>query len=70
MKGFTAYLAMMCVLIAAAALHYVLYDILKDIGLPLVQIVYLSHFCFYAALSVLFLAFPRIVQKGGMYADL
>ena len=67
MKSFAVYLGLGVVLIALSALHYVLYDILKDAGLPLVQVVYISHFCFYAALSVMFLAFPKIVQKTGMY---
>lgn len=69
MKTFAWYIAIAFFLVAAAALHYLFYELLEDIGLSEVQIVYLSHFAFYAALSFMFLAFPRLARLGGIYGQ-
>jgi hypothetical protein len=64
---FSLYIAISFALIAAAALQYVLYEALEDAGLPVLQIIYVSHFFFYAALSLLFLSFPKLARLGGIY---
>lgn len=67
MQSFARYIAVAFSLIALAALYYLLYEILEHAGMPDVQIIYISHFLFYAALSVMFLAFPRLARLGGIY---
>jgi hypothetical protein len=67
-KGFTGYIAVAFVLIAAAALDYILYELLEEFGVPDVQIIYISHFLFFAALSLMFLAYPKLAKPKGIYA--
>lgn len=69
-KDFAIYIAIAFVLVTASALQYSLYEVLEHAGLPVYQIVYIGHFLFYAALSFIFLAFPKLVQRVGIYADL
>lgn len=68
MKSFAWYIVVAFTLVTAAALHYLLYEILEHLGMPDVQIIYISHFLFYAALSLMFLAFSRLANLGGIYA--
>ena len=69
MRDFVNYFIAAFVLIAISALQYVLYDKLLDLGMPMLQVVYLSHFLFYGALSLIFLAFARLTNLGGVYGD-
>ncbi len=68
MKSFAQYISVAFVLVAAAALHYLLYEVLEHAGMPEMQIIYVGHFLFYAALSLMFLAFPRLAKLGGIYS--
>jgi len=69
-KTFSIYLSIGFFLLLASALHYSLYEVLEHAGLPDYQIIYIGHFLFFMALSVLFLAFPKLVQKSGIYTKL
>lgn len=70
-SAFAKYLSASIILIMLATVPYIFYDFLQiNFGLPLYQIMYLSHFFFYASLSLLFLAFGRMKIKGGIYEDL
>lgn len=69
MTNFVNYFIAAFALIAVSALQYVLYDVLLSIGIPTTQIMYVSHFLFYGALSLIFLAFARLTNLGGVYAD-
>jgi hypothetical protein len=69
--GFTRFLLVAISLIMLSTVPYIFYDLLEEtFGLPIYQIMYLSHFLFYAAVSWVFLAFGRIKISGGVYADL
>jgi hypothetical protein len=67
MHSFAGYIAVAFVLIAASSLHYSLYELLEHAGVPEMQIIYINHFLFYAALSLMFLAFARLSKLGGIY---
>ena len=70
MRGFTAYLVGGLVLILVAILPNIFYDFLSDVGIPSYQSIYASHFLFYGALSLFFLAFKKLSYMGGVYEDL
>lgn len=57
-------------LIGFSSLQYVLYEVFLSLGIPLFRIVYTSHFLFYGALSLMFLAFVRLAQLGGIYTEI
>ncbi len=58
-------------LIGIAALINVYYEVLVDkFNVPEFQVIYLSHFVFYGALSVIFLAFGNMHNLGGIYQGL
>lgn len=66
--GFVNYLLAAYALIALSATQGIYADILvRDLGIPLIQIIYVSHFTFYAALSFMFLAFVKFANLGGLY---
>jgi hypothetical protein len=67
MRSFAGYISAAFFLVTASALHYLLYEILEHLGMPELQIIYVGHFLFYAALSLIFLAFPRLAMMGGIY---
>lgn len=67
---FTRYLITAIILIGLATLPYIFYDLLSvSFGIPIFQLIYLSHFFFYVALSLVFLAFGKVVVSGGLYED-
>lgn len=68
MHDFAGYIAVAFGLIAVSAMHYSLYEILEHAGISEMQIIYIGHFFFYAALSLMFLAFPKLATLGGIYA--
>lgn len=68
MKQFSGYLVVAFILVAGSALYYLAYELLEELGLPDTQIIYISHFMFYAALSLMFLAYPRLAKPQGLYA--
>lgn len=70
-KTFSAYMSAGIALIVLATLPYIFYDLLESqFKIPVFQIMYLSHFFFYASLSLMFLAFGRITALGGELEDL
>lgn len=58
------------VMIALAALPNVFYEHLEHLGFEEIHSIYLSHFTFYAALSVMYLAYDRVQDLGGLHKDL
>ena len=69
MVGFVNYFIAAFVLITISALQYVFYDVLEGLGMPDFQVVYVSHFLFYGALTLMFLAFVRLTDLGGIYKE-
>ncbi|MFA6519523.1 MAG: hypothetical protein WCT41_01715 [Candidatus Paceibacterota bacterium] len=70
MHGFTTYLLGGLVLLLIAILPNIFYDFLAIAGVPSYMSIYSSHFLFYAALSLFFLAFKKLSYMGGVYEDL
>jgi len=67
---FVGYMVQAITLIMAAALVNVFYDVFQAFGVDDYQVIYLSHFTFYAALSVMFLAYGDPLKIGGMHKDI
>lgn len=55
------------VMIAISSMFYVLNEPLERVGVEYMQVMYISHFVFYGALSLIFLSFVRLSHLGGMY---
>ncbi|TSA43915.1 hypothetical protein D4R49_01535 [bacterium] len=70
MSGFTKYLLAALIAILVAILPNIFYEVLGDAGIPSYASIYVSHFLFYAALSLFFLAFKKMSYLGGVYEDL
>ncbi len=68
-RNFIDYLLAAIALIVLSVLPNVFYEILEDAGLPDHQVIYVSHFLFYAALSLIFLSFRATANLPGVYAD-
>lgn len=58
------------IMVALAAAPNVFYEHLEHIGVDERISIYLSHFTFYAALTVMYLAFDRIQDLGGLHKDI
>lgn len=69
-RDFVSYLLAATALIGLSAVQNISYDFLEKIGLPNYQIIYTSHFAFYGALSLMFLAFVRLANLPGIYSAL
>lgn len=70
LSGFLNLLGWMAGLIAVSAFFYSSYEIIKDfLGVPEYQIIYLSHFVFYAGMSLMFVAFQKLSVVGGGVID-
>lgn len=66
--AFTKFISAAIILIVLSTVPYIFYDLLEaKFNFPLYQIMYLSHFFFYASLSLFFLAFGRVKIAGGVY---
>lgn len=69
--GFSNYLMAAIILIVLAIVPNVLYEFIIDtFGVAEFRIIYISHFAFYAALSLFFLAFRKLSYLGGVFEDL
>lgn len=70
MKDFVKYLSASVVVIGISILPNIFYDPLTDFfhGAEF-QAIYLSHFAFYAALSLLFLSFSKLNHLGGLMGE-
>lgn len=68
--AFSNYLAASLILIIFSTLPYVFYEFLEESAYHIEehQIIYASHFLFFAASSLLFLAFTKL-SWGGIYAE-
>jgi len=69
MTGFVNYFIAAFILITVSALQYVFYEATGRMGIPDFQIIYTSHFLFYGALTLMFLAFVRLTNLGGVYKE-
>lgn len=69
-REFINYLIAAIALIGLSAIQNVAYDVLEELGMPDRQIMYTSHFAFYGALSLMFLAFVRLANLPGIYSAL
>lgn len=67
--GFANYLIAAIILILISVFPDIFYDQLRDFTISNMQIIYLSHFIFYAALSLIFLAFKQFSHPGGVYEE-
>jgi len=65
---FSGYMIAAIVLIMAAVLPNIFYEPLQTLGFDERQVIYISHFIFYAALSLMFLAF-RTFSFTGIYSE-
>lgn len=57
-------------MIFLATLPNIFYEHLEGAGVEEMQSIYMSHFTFYAALSVMILAFTGVNRLGGLHKDL
>jgi hypothetical protein len=70
-RPFAKYVFASILLVVIAIVPNILYEIFEDfLGIAERQSVYISHFTFYAALSILFLSFRKLNNLGGIYDDL
>lgn len=70
MKNFVNYFIAAIVLICSVALFSILEELITTIGVPFIQIIYINHFLFYGALSLMFLAYEQVMHLKGLYSDL
>jgi len=70
-RGFVNYLFVSVILIAIAILANIYYEFIVD-GFKIAdyRVIYLAHFGFYLALSLLFLAFGQLNRLGGMLDEI
>lgn len=69
--GFVNYLVAAIALIMLAAMFDVFYEFLEHyLGIADYQIIYFSHFAFYAALSLMFLAYAKLSYLGEFYEEI
>ncbi len=69
--AFARFLSASIILIMLSTVPYIFYDLLEyKFHFPLYQTMYISHFIFYASMSLFFLAFGKVKISGGVYDDL
>ena len=56
-------------LVVAASFQYVFYEAIEDLGAAEHQVIYMSHYFFYAALSAMYLAFGASLRPHGVFED-
>lgn len=70
-KTFTDYVSISILLVLLAVLSNILYEVFEEVlFISEIQIIYISHFTFYFALSVLFLSFKKLDKPGGIFTEL
>lgn len=67
---FVGYMVQAISLIMAAALVNIFYDAFVALGVDDYRVIYLSHFIFYGAMSVMFLAYGDALKIGGIHKDI
>lgn len=55
------------IMIGISATFYVFNEVFDNVGVDYMQVMYISHFLFYGALSFMFLSFVRLTKLGGLY---
>lgn len=70
MTNFVKYFMAAFILVGLSALFYILEGILTISGISFLQLIYFNHFLFYGALSLIFLAYDRLLHLGGLYNDI
>jgi len=68
--GFVKLMTQATTLIMLATFPNIFYELLEHVGVEEVQSIYLSHFTFYAALSVMYLAYGDSLKIGGIHKDI
>ncbi len=69
MGSFVNHFILAFLLITISAFDYIFYDVIQTLGVPNFQVVYISHFLFYGAMTLMFLAFVRLSNLGGIYQE-
>lgn len=69
MVNFINYFNAAFLLMAVATLLYILNEPLEELSISYMQVMYISHFLFYGALSLMFLAYSKFANLGGIYAE-
>lgn len=69
-RKFSYYLLPAIALVTFSILVNGLYELFEKAGLESYQVVYLAHFLFYAAMSLMFLGFRTMSHLGGVYEEL
>lgn len=67
LTNFIDYFNASFIMIGVSASFYVFNEIFDKVGIDYMQVMYISHFLFYGALSFMFLSFVRLTQLGGLY---
>lgn len=70
MVKFISYFIAAIILISACAVISATEEYIAQLGVPTIQIAFINHFLFYGALSLVFLAYERLLHLGGVYDDL
>lgn len=67
--GFLNYLIWSMCLIAAAMAPNIFYETIEqNFGIPMFQVMYISHFAFFMSLSLMFLSYKKFANLPGIYA--
>lgn len=67
LASFIDYFNASFIMIGVSATFYVFNEIFEKVGIDYMQVMYISHFLFYGALSFMFLSFVRLTKLGGLY---
>lgn len=67
---FTNTVMLSAFMVVLAAMPNIFYDLFEHFGIEKIQSIYLSHFTFYAAISVMYLAYDQVQNLGGLHKDL
>jgi hypothetical protein len=70
MVNFISYFVAAIISISLCGIISASEEVIIGWGLPSIQIAFINHFLFYGALSLVFLAYERLLHLGGVYADL
>lgn len=69
LANFIDYFNASFVMLGISASFYVFNEIFEKVGIDYMQVMYISHFLFYGALSFMFLSFGRLSKLGGLYDE-
>lgn len=69
LSNFIDYFNASFIMIGVSAAFYVFNETFEKVGIDYMQVMYMSHFLFYGALSFMFLSFVRLTKLGGLYEE-